>query len=118
MAGHNLETSDIRRMTAECERLGGLNLGQGTCALPVPHAVKQAAIAALARGDNSYTAAHGIAPLREAIAVKLQRDNGLSADPATEIIVTSGATGGYVSALHALLNPGDGVIFPEPFYGY
>jgi len=110
--------SDIRRMTVECERLGGLNLGQGTCALPVQPSVNQAAIRAIERGESTYAPAQGIAPLREAIAGKLLRDNGLVANPDTEIVVTSGATGGYVSALHALLDPGDGVLFPEPFYGY
>jgi aminotransferase len=114
----NVEGSDIRRMTTECARLGGLNLAQGACALPVSFAVQQAAIHAIERNENAYTPTNGIMPLREAIAEKLLRDNALPADPDTEIVVTSGATGAYVSALHALLKPGDGVIFLEPFYGY
>ena len=56
--------------------------------------------------------------LRQAIAEKLARHNGLIADPEKEILVTSGATGAMYSACTALFNPGDQVILFEPFYGY
>jgi aminotransferase len=80
--------------------------------------VRQAAEAAIEAGYNQYTRADGIAPLREAIARKLQRQNGIAANPETEIVVTSGVTGGFDSACRALLNPGDEVILFEPYYGY
>ncbi len=113
-----LVQSDIRYMSRECERLGGINLAQGNCDLPTPQLVCEAAAKAIFDQQNRYTFPEGVAPLRQAIAAKLARDNGLRADPATEIIVTSGATGGFAATLQALLNPGDGVLVMEPYYGY
>ena len=110
--------STIRTMSVECERVGGVNLAQGVCDTPVPAVVREAAEAAIEAGFNQYTRADGIAPLREAIAKKLGQQNGISADPETEIVVTSGVTGGFDSACRALLNPGDEVLLFEPYYGY
>src|SRR5207244_2334125 len=84
----DLAQSDIRRMTRECERVGGINLGQGICDLPTPELVRDGAIAAIREGRSTYSFAEGARELREAIARKLERDNGLRADPATEICVT------------------------------
>ena len=110
--------SEIRAMTMECDRVAGVNLAQGVCDTEVPHPVVDQAIEAIYQGYNIYTRLDGIAPLREAIARKLERDNGLSVDPASEVLVTSGATGGFYAAALALLDPGDEVILFEPFYGY
>ena len=114
----DLAQSDIRRMTRECERVGGLNLGQGICDLPTPPLVRDGAIAAIRENRSTYSFAEGARELREAIAKKLERDNGLSADPATEICVTVGASGAYAAAINALLDPGDGILLFEPYYGY
>jgi aminotransferase len=105
-------------MTRECERVGGINLGQGICDLPTPPLVRDGAIAAIRENRSVYSFAEGARELRDAIARKLQRDNGLTADPASEICVTVGASGAYASAIHALLDPGDGILFFEPYYGY
>jgi aminotransferase len=105
-------------MSVECEKVGGVNLAQGVCDTEVPLIVRQAAESAIEEGFNQYTRADGIASLREAIARKLQRQNGITADPYSEILVTSGVTGGFDSACRALLNPGDEVILFEPYYGY
>nr|WP_137938671.1 pyridoxal phosphate-dependent aminotransferase [Chitinivorax sp. B] len=113
-----LQQSDIRAMTRACERLGGINLGQGLGDLPAPLAVKQGAIQAIEANAATYTASEGIPELRVAIARKLARDNGIHADPAAEIVVTVGATGAFAATLQALLNPGDGVLLFEPYYGY
>jgi aminotransferase len=110
--------SEIRSMTVECDRLGGVNLAQGVCDTEVPPPVVQRAIEAIHEGYNIYTRLDGVAPLREAIGRKLQRDNHLTVDPNSEVLVTSGATGGFYAAALALLNPGDEVILFEPFYGY
>ena len=110
--------SAIRTMTVECEKLGGVNLAQGVCDTEVPGVVRQAAEAAIEAVYNQYTRADGIPSLREAIAQKLRRQNGITANPETEIVVTSGVTGGFDSACRALLNPGDEVIVFEPYYGY
>jgi len=114
----DLVQSDIRRMTRECERIGGINLGQGICDLPTPPLVRDAAIAAIRENRSTYSFAEGTLELRKAIAQKLARDNGLQADPASEICVTVGASGAYASAINALLNPGDGILLFEPYYGY
>jgi aminotransferase len=114
----NLVQSEIRAMTMECDAIGGVNLAQGVCDTEVPAVVVDGAIQAIREGRNIYTRLDGIAPLREAIASKLRRDNGLTVDPASEVLVASGATGALYAALLALLDPGDEVVLFEPFYGY
>jgi aminotransferase len=114
----NLVQSEIRAMTMECDRVGGVNLAQGVCDTEVPAPVAERAIQAIREGNNIYTRLDGIAPLREAIAHKLARDNRLTVDPASEVLVISGATAGFFAASLALLDPGDEVILFEPFYGY
>jgi len=110
--------SEIRSMSVECDRVGGINLAQGVCDTDLPACVAEAAVAAIAAGHNIYTRLDGIEMLRQAISSKLDRYNGISADPDSEILVTSGATGALYAASLALLNPGDEVILFEPFYGY
>lgn len=105
-------------MTMECDRLGGVNLAQGVCDTEVPAPVSEAAIAAIHAGHNIYTRLDGIARLRQAIAVKAKWFNGLDVNPDKEVLVSSGATGGFQAAAMALLNPGDEVVLFEPFYGY
>jgi len=113
-----LVQSEIRAMTVECDRVGGVNLAQGVCDTEVPQPVAARAIEAIAQGLNIYTRLDGIAPLRQAIAEKLARHNGMTADPDGEILVTSGATAAFQAACMALFDPGDEVILFEPFYGY
>ena len=105
-------------MSVECERVAGINLAQGVCDTPVPAPVRLGAQKAIDDGLNSYTRFDGISELRQAIAQKMRRYNGVTADPETEIVVSSGSTGSLYSACLALLNPGDEVILFEPFYGY
>ena len=110
--------SEIRVMSMECERVGGINLAQGICDTELPAPVGTGAKQAIDRGENSYTRYDGVDELRQAIAAKLKTYNGIIADPATQIIVSSGSTGAFYSACLALLNPGDEVILFEPYYGY
>ena len=105
-------------MSVECDRMGGINLAQGICDTPVPDVVEAEAQAAIRAGHNIYTRLDGIDRLRAAIAAKQQRDYGLTYDTESEVLVSSGATGGLHAAAMALLNPGDEVIVFEPFYGY
>lgn len=113
-----LVQSDIRRMTRECERVGGINLGQGVCDLPTPPLVRDGAIEAIRARKSTYSYPEGTLELREVIARKLAERNGIRADPRSEIVVTVGATGAFTCALHALLDPGDGLLVLEPYYGY
>jgi len=110
--------SEIRAMSVECDRVGGINLAQGICDTELPLPVANGAIEAIHAGHNIYTRLDGIATLRYSISQKLQQYNGISADPDTQILVTNGATGALYASLLALLNPGDEVIVFEPFYGY
>jgi len=110
--------SEIRNMSLECDRAGGINRSQGICDTPVPEQVRRAAQAAINDGWNTYTAHIGLAELRQAIARKLERFSGLTINPNTQLVVTGGSTGALYSACMALLNPGDEVILFEPFYGY
>lgn len=110
--------SEIRAMTTECDRIGGINLAQGVCDTPVPAPVEEEAIAAIRAGHNIYTRLDGITRLRNAIAAKQKKDYGLDYNPETEVLVASGATGGLHAAAMALLNPHDEVLLFEPFYGY
>jgi aminotransferase len=110
--------SEIRVMSIECEKVKGINLAQGVCDTEVPEPVREAAKRAIDGGINSYTRAEGLAPIREAIAEKMQRFNGMECDPETEVIVHSGSTGAFYASCLALLNPGDEVILFEPYYGY
>ena len=110
--------SEIRNMSIECERVGGINLSQGVCDTPVPLSVQEGAFDAIKEGFNTYTRYDGLDELRQAIAAKMRRDNGLTVDPSSEIIVSAGATGAFYCACLALLDPGDDVILFEPYYGY
>jgi aminotransferase len=110
--------SEIRAMTTECDRIGGINLAQGVCDTPVPTPVENEAIAAILAGHNIYTRLDGIERLRKAISVKQHRDYELHYDPETEVMVACGATAGLHAACMALLNPHDEVLVFEPFYGY
>jgi aminotransferase len=110
--------SEIRNMSVECERVGGINLSQGVCDTEVPRVIRDGAHAAIEAGVNSYTRHDGLADLRQAIARKLQAHNGIKANPESEVVVTAGSTGAFYCACLALLNPGDEVVLFEPYYGY
>lgn len=110
--------AEIRVMTIECEKVGGINLAQGICDCGVPEPVARVAQQAITEGVNTYTRYDGLSALRRAIAKKMHKYNGISADPETEIVVSAGSTGAFYCACLALLDPGDEVILFEPYYGY
>ena len=113
-----LQQSDIRRMSLECARLGGVNLGQGICDQPVEPIIKQAAIRAIEEDRSIYTRLDGIDELRRRIAGKMRAHNGIACDPEGEVVVSVGSTGAFVTACLAFINPGDEVVLFSPFYGY
>ena len=110
--------SELRAMSVECERVGGVNLSQGVCDLAVPEPVARAAKAAIDQGENSYSRHDGTRPLREALAENYRRRAGFDVDPETNVVVSAGATGALYCACLALLEPGDEVILFEPYYSY
>src|ERR1051325_515287 len=113
-----LVQSDIRRMSRECERVGGINLGQGICDLPTIPELVDGAREALETCKATYSKFEGIDILRERIARKMSHYNKVDCDPATEVVVTVGSSGGFATAALATLNAGDEVILFEPYYGY
>jgi N-succinyldiaminopimelate aminotransferase len=103
-------------MTALAEETGAVNLGQGFPDEDGPHAVIDAAVAALRAGHNQYAPLPGVAPLREAVAAHQRRHYGIELDPATQVQVTFGATEALAAALLALVRPGDEVAMLDPSY--
>ena len=110
--------SEIRNMSIECDRIGGINMSQGICDLELPFPVQYGAKEAIDDGENHYTRYDGLQFLRETIAKKTLSYNEISTNPDTNIVVSAGATGAFYCACLALLNPGDEVILFEPYYGY
>ena len=110
--------SEIRAMTQECDRVGGINLAQGVCDTGVPTPVAEGAIRAIRDGHNIYIRADGIARLRTAIANQVEQLHNVRLDPDREVLVTSGTSGAYHAVAMALFNPGDEVLLFEPMYGY
>jgi aminotransferase len=95
---------------------GVVTLGVGEPDFPTPwHACDQV-VAAMERGDTSYTPSTGIMPLREAICAHTQRLYGVEYDPGTEAIVTHGVSEALDLIFRAILNPGDKAIVAEPCY--
>lgn len=95
---------------------GLINLGSGTPDFAPPDYVFDAMQKAVNERKIQYTAWTGIPELRTAIAEKLRTENHVSYDPATEILVTSGAQEALMTTLMTLLDPGDQVITPSPHY--
>jgi aspartate aminotransferase len=92
-----------------------VNLVVGEPDFDTPAHIRHAAWEAMERGETRYTAAAGTLALREAIAEKFQRENGLSYTP-RDIIVTIGAKHAIFNALSVTLEPGDEVIIPAPYW--
>ena len=113
-----LTQSDIRAITKMVDAVQGINLGQGICDLPTPEPIKRGAQQAITDNHSIYTHYAGIRRLRAAILQKAQHYNQIPAASDDEVMVSVGATGAYVAAIFALLEPGDEVILFEPFYGY
>ena len=92
-----------------------ISLSVGEPDFDTPDNVKEAAIAAIRRGETKYPPVAGIVPLREAIVAKFERENGLDYKPSQAIVGTGGKQIIY-NALLATLNPGDEVIVPAPYW--
>ncbi len=106
----------FEEMTSLAVQTGAINLGQGFPDEDGPAEIKALAMAAIEAGANQYAPGKGILELREAVAAHQERFYGLSPDPQTEVIVTTGATEAIAAALLAFVGPGDEVLTFEPFY--
>ena len=106
--------AEIHQLQAQGRTAVSLMRGEPDFATP-PHIVL-AATKALQAGRTRYPDNRGEDGLRFAVGVKLERDNGLTYDPRSEILVTTGATLGIHAALMAVLEDGDEVLLPDPVY--
>ncbi len=112
----NLQTSIFEEMSALARQHQAINLGQGFPDDPGPEDVRRKAAEAVISGWNQYPPMLGLPELRAAVARHYAVHQGLTIDPATEVMITSGATEAIAGALLALLNPGDEVVLFEPAY--
>jgi aspartate/methionine/tyrosine aminotransferase len=108
--------SVIREMTRLAMQHGAVNLSQGFPNFPAPAEIKAAAQQAIADDINQYAITWGAKSLRDAIAEKFASTQGVAIDPEREITVCCGSTEAMMSAMLAVINPGDGVVIFEPFY--
>lgn len=92
-----------------------INLTAGEPDFDTPQNIKDAAIRSMELGFTKYTAVEGILPLRQAICKKLKEDNGVEYRP-EEIIVSCGAKHVIYNVMQALLDPGDEVVIPVPYW--
>lgn len=92
-----------------------INLSVGEPDFDTPDVIKQAAIEAIQQGFTKYTAVDGIPELKQAIITKLQRDNQLDYQP-NEILVSNGVKHAMYNLAQILLNEGDEVIIPAPYW--
>lgn len=113
---HGFTESVIRGMTRLAREHGASNLAQGFPDFPAPEVIKEAGARAIREDVNQYAITWGSPRLREAVAGHYRRHHDLSVDPDRELTVACGATEAMISALLAVVNPGDEVIVPEPFY--
>lgn len=93
-----------------------ISLGLGDPDLPTPQHIIEAASLAMRERRWGMAPARGLPELRQAIAEKLDRDNGVDVDPEREVLVTAGTQEALFLLIQSLLNPGDEILVPDPRY--
>ena len=92
-----------------------ISFGAGEPDFDTPERIKDAAVQAMRRGQTKYTEVGGVPELRAAVCAKLKRDNGLDYEPA-DIVASVGAKHTLFNLVVALVNPGDEVLVPSPYW--
>lgn len=103
----------LKQMLADGIKVYGFGVGEPD--FDTPKHIRDAAIEAINKGFTRYTAAQGTLDLRKAICAKMERDHGLVYNP-NQVVVSSGAKHSLSNAFAAILNPGDEVILPVPYW--
>jgi aminotransferase len=93
-----------------------ISLGVGEPDFVTPEQIREAAIRSIKQGHTHYTSNFGMIQLREAISRDLERHFGVCYDPATEMMCVAGVSEGLGVAFQAILDPGDAVLSPDPYY--
>ena len=104
-----------RAKAMRAEGIDVISFGAGEPDFDTPRRIKDAAIRAIENGQTQYTEVGGIPELRAAVCQKLKRDNGLDYAP-DEVTVSCGAKHTLYNIVMALVNPGDEVLIPSPFW--
>ncbi|TAM51591.1 MAG: pyridoxal phosphate-dependent aminotransferase [Paraburkholderia sp.] len=112
----NVGTTIFTVMSALAAERGAVNLGQGFPDFDCDPRIVESVSQAMRDGHNQYPPMAGVAPLREAIARKIEGIHGRAYDPHTEITVTAGATQALLTTILATVGPGDEVVVLEPTY--
>src|ERR1700726_500578 len=108
--------SVIREMTRLAMKHGAVNLSEGFPDFAAPAEIKEAARKAISDDINQYAITWGAKPLRDAVVEKFERTQGVKYDPEREITICCGSTEAMMSAMMAIINPGDVIVVLEPFY--
>lgn len=106
---------DTRAKELQAAGLDIVALGAGEPDFDTPEHIKEAAIASLREGKTKYTSPTGIPELKRAVSDKLLRENGLKIPP-EQVVITSGVKHAVSNVLQTLINPGDEVIIPAPYW--
>src|ERR1700726_1794503 len=108
--------SVIREMTRLALKHNAVNLSQGFPDFAAPAEIKEAARQAISDDINQYAITWGAKPLRDAIVEKFERTQGVRVDPEPESTICCGSPEARMSAMMAIINPGDEIVVFEPFY--
>jgi aspartate/methionine/tyrosine aminotransferase len=108
--------SVIREMTRLALKHGAVNLSQGFPDFAAPAEIKEAARQAISDDINQYAITWGAKPLRDAVVEKFERTQSVAYDPEREVTICCGSTEAMMSAMMAIINPGDEIVVFEPFY--
>ncbi len=112
-----IDSSGIRKVFDFASKLENpINLSIGQPDFDVPEEVKKEAISWIEKGFNRYTVTQGIPELRQKVAEHIKKTRGVEYDPETEVFITSGVSGGLLLSLMVLMNAGDEVIVPDPYF--
>lgn len=106
---------DAKFKAMKAEGIDVIGFGCGEPDFDTPDNIKEMAIKAIKEGQTKYTPASGTLDLKKAICEKLKRDNGLDYTPAN-IVVSNGAKHSLMNAFDAIINPGDEIIVPAPYW--
>ena len=114
---NNISPSGIRKFFDLLSSVEGvISLGVGEPDFVTPWHIREAATRSLEKGYTMYTSNYGMLELRQELAKYLEHHYGVSYQPEREILVTVGVSEGLDLAVRAILNPGDEVIIPDPWY--
>ncbi len=108
--------SVIREMTRLALKHNAVNLSQGFPDFAAPAEIKEAARQAISDDINQYAITWGAKALRDAIVEKFEQTQGIRIDPEREITICCGSTEAMMSAMMAVINPGDEIVVFEPYY--